>query len=56
MLVIDVKRNQYFLNWAGNVMINELANSGSEKSVSISLRQGTPEVIRQLKQEIMTIT
>ena len=55
MLVIDVKWNQYFLNWAANVMINESANSGSEKSVSVLLRHGTPEVIQQLKQEIMEI-
>jgi hypothetical protein len=55
MLVINVKRNQYFLNWADNVMINESANSGSEKSISVLLRQGTPEVIQQLKQEIMEI-
>jgi hypothetical protein len=53
--VIDVKRNQYFLNWAENVMINESVNSGSEKSVSVLLRHGTPEVIQQLKQEIMEI-
>jgi hypothetical protein len=56
MLVIDVKRNQYFLNWADNVVINESANSGSEKSISVLLRHGTPEVIQQVKQEIMTIT
>jgi hypothetical protein len=55
MLVIDVKRNQYFLNWAENVIIKESANSGSEKSVSVLLRHGTPEVIQQLKQEIMEI-
>jgi hypothetical protein len=54
MLVINVKRNQYFLNWADNVMINESANSGSEKSISVLLRQGTPEVIQQLKQEILS--
>lgn len=53
MLVIDVKRNQYFLNWANNVIIKESANAGSEKSVSVLLRHGTPEVIQQLKQEIM---
>jgi hypothetical protein len=34
-------------------MIKESANSSSEKSISVLLRHGTPEVIQELKQEIM---
>ena len=57
ILVIDVKRNKLFLNWAKTAIIPEQKDSlNSEKFVSVLLRQGTPEEIQKLKQEIMTIT
>jgi hypothetical protein len=57
ILVIDVKRNKFFLNWAKNGIVPEQKDSlHSEQFVSIVLRQGTPEEIQKLKQEIMTIT
>jgi hypothetical protein len=56
ILVIDVKRNQYFLNWAKNAIVTEQKNSlNSEKFVSVLLRQGTPEERQNLKQEILEI-
>jgi hypothetical protein len=57
ILVIDVKRNKFFLNWAENSIASEEKDSlNLEQFVSIPLRQGTPEEIQKLKQEIMTIT
>jgi hypothetical protein len=57
ILAIDVKRNQFFFNWAEKSIIPEQTNSlNSEQFVSVTLRQGTPEEIQKLKQEIMTIT
>ena len=56
ILVIDVKRNKFFLNWAKNAIVSEKKESlNSEQFVSIPLRQGTPEDIQKLKQEILTI-
>ncbi|MEB3120346.1 MAG: hypothetical protein VKL41_03890 [Snowella sp.] len=56
ILVIDVKRNQYFLNWAKNAIVTEQQDSlNSEKFVSVLLREGTAEEIQKLKQEILTI-
>jgi len=57
ILVIDVKRNQYFLNWAKNATVPEQKDSlNSEQFVFVVLREGTPEEIQKLKQQIMTIT
>ena len=57
ILVIDVKRNQYFLNWAKNAIVTGQKESlNSEQFISVTLRQGTREEIQKLKQEIMTIT
>jgi hypothetical protein len=56
ILVIDVKRNQLFLNWAKNATVPEQKDSlNPEQFISVSLRQGTPEEIQNLKQEIMAI-
>jgi hypothetical protein len=44
------------LNWAKNAIMPEQKESLiSEQFVSVQLRQGTPEEIQKLKQEIMTI-
>ena len=56
ILVIDVKRNQYFLNWAKNAIMPEQKESlNSEQFFSVLLRQGTPEEMQKLKQEILAI-
>jgi len=56
ILVIDVKRNKFFLNWAENAIVPEQKDSlNSEQFVSVVLLQGTPEEIQKLKQEIMMI-
>jgi hypothetical protein len=56
ILVIDVKRNKFFLSWAKNAMMPEQKESlNSEQFISVSLRQGKPEEIQNLKQEILTI-
>jgi hypothetical protein len=57
ILVIDVKRNQCFLNWEKKAIVPERKDSlNSEQVVSVTLRQGTPEEMQKLKQEIMKIT
>ena len=56
ILVIDVKRNQLFFNWAKKSIVPEQENSLTlEQFVSISLHQSTPEEIKKLKQEILAI-
>ena len=56
ILVIDVKRNKFFLNWAKNAIVREQKDSlNSEQFVSVVLRQGTPEEMQKLKQEILAI-
>jgi hypothetical protein len=56
ILVIDVKRNKIFLNWAkDSIMPEEKDSLNLEQFVSIPLGQGTPEEIQKLKQEIMMI-
>jgi hypothetical protein len=56
ILVIDVKRNKFFLNWAKNAIVPEEKDSlNSEKFVSVLLHQGTAEEIQKLKQEILAI-
>ncbi len=49
-------RNQFFLNWAKNAIVPEEKYSlNSEQFLSVPLRQGTPEEMQNLKQEILTI-
>jgi hypothetical protein len=56
ILVIDVKRNKFFLSWAKNAIVPEEKNSlNLEQFVSVTLRQGTPEEMQKLKQEILKI-
>jgi hypothetical protein len=57
ILVIDVKRNKFFLTWAKNAIVTGQKESlNSEQFISVPLRQGTPEEIQKLKQEIIKIT
>lgn len=56
ILVIDVKRNKFFLNWAKNAIVPEQKHSlNSEQFVSVVLLQGTPKEMQKLKQEILAI-
>ena len=54
IVVIDVKRNLFFFNWVKKVVASEEIDSSNLKQfVSVPLRQGTPEEIQNLKQQIM---
>ena len=56
LLVIDVKRNQYFLNWVKDVThFNHSDSLSMEPLVMIPFRYGTPEEIQVIKQEILAI-
>ncbi|MFM1842928.1 MAG: hypothetical protein RLZZ490_1666 [Cyanobacteriota bacterium] len=57
ILVIDVKRNQYFFNWVDEVArLNETETPTSDQETLIPLRHGTTEEIQKLKQEILAIS
>ena len=56
ILVIDVKRNQYFFNWVSELaQFNESDTLNIDQFITIPLRHGTAAEIQKLKQEILAI-